>query len=48
MMADSAVRFVLDTINTGNLSLPNVSSGPSPYGVWGAMGTTDGGEPVTD
>lgn len=48
VMADSAVRFVLDTINTGNLSLPNVSSGPSPYGVWGAMGTTDGGEPVTD
>ncbi|MDA1040990.1 MAG: DUF1559 domain-containing protein [Planctomycetota bacterium] len=47
-MADGAVRFISETISTGDLSLPNVSSGPSPYGVWGAMGTTDGGEAVSE
>jgi prepilin-type N-terminal cleavage/methylation domain-containing protein/prepilin-type processing-associated H-X9-DG protein len=48
VMADGAVRFISETINTGDLSLPNVTSGPSPYGVWGAMGTTDGGEPLAE
>lgn len=46
-MGDGSVRFVNDTIDTGNTSLPAVTSGPSPYGVWGAMGTKDGGELVT-
>jgi prepilin-type N-terminal cleavage/methylation domain-containing protein/prepilin-type processing-associated H-X9-DG protein len=44
MFADGSVRFITDNINTGNLSLPQVSQGPSPYGVWGAMGSMDGGE----
>jgi prepilin-type N-terminal cleavage/methylation domain-containing protein len=44
VMADGAVRFIGESIDTGNLSLPNVTSGPSPYGVWGAMGTIAGGE----
>ena len=31
---DGSVRFISETIDTGNLALPPVSSGPSPYGVW--------------
>jgi prepilin-type processing-associated H-X9-DG protein len=53
-MCDGSVRFVSDTIDTGNLSLPEASGwsinryNPSPYGVWGAMGTVDGGEARTE
>jgi hypothetical protein len=45
-MGDASVRFVSETINCGNLSALPVSAGPSPYGVWGAMGSIDGGEAV--
>lgn len=48
LMCDGAVRFVTDNINTGNLSAPPVDSGRSPYGVWGAMGTINGNEAVSD
>jgi prepilin-type N-terminal cleavage/methylation domain-containing protein len=44
LMADGAVRFVSSTIDTGNVSAPPVLTGPSPYGVWGAMGSIAGGE----
>lgn len=44
VMADGAVRFVSDNIDTGNLALPDVRKGPSPYGVWGALGSIQGGE----
>jgi hypothetical protein len=47
-MADASVRFVNQTINTGNPTVPDWPpdnrSGPSPYGVWGAMGSKNGGE----
>jgi hypothetical protein len=51
-MADASVRFVNQTINTGNPTIPddgagwpnNNRSGISPYGVWGAMGSRTGGE----
>ncbi|MGO8744596.1 MAG: DUF1559 domain-containing protein [Thermoguttaceae bacterium] len=43
---DGSVHFISQTINTGNLGLPEVSSGASPYGVWGALGSINGGEPV--
>jgi len=49
-MADGSVRFISDTIDTGNLGVvaPSpTSSVPSPYGVWGALGTKAGGESVT-
>jgi prepilin-type processing-associated H-X9-DG protein len=49
-MCDGSIRFVSETINTGNLSAPVPQGatwgGPSPYGVWGAMGSRAGAEPV--
>ncbi|MDO5308808.1 MAG: DUF1559 domain-containing protein [Planctomycetia bacterium] len=43
-LLDGSVRFVSDTIDTGDLTAYQVVSGKSPYGVWGAMGTPTGGE----
>lgn len=51
LMADGAVRFVSNNIDTGNqaATLPAVTnSSPSPYGVWGSLGTRAGGEVVGD
>ncbi len=48
-MADGSVRFISETIDTGNLAIvaPSPTTpGPSPYGVWGALGTKSGGETV--
>jgi prepilin-type N-terminal cleavage/methylation domain-containing protein/prepilin-type processing-associated H-X9-DG protein len=47
-MADGSVRFVSETIDTGNLSASAVDTGTSPYGAWGAMGSKDGGEAVSN
>lgn len=44
VMADGSVRFISEVIDTGNLALSEVSSGPTPYGVWGAMGSKAGNE----
>jgi prepilin-type N-terminal cleavage/methylation domain-containing protein len=44
LMADGAVRFISDNIDTGNLGVASSLGSPSPYGVWGAMGTKAGGE----
>jgi prepilin-type N-terminal cleavage/methylation domain-containing protein/prepilin-type processing-associated H-X9-DG protein len=44
VFADGSVRFISDSINTGNSAAAPVRSGPSPYGVWGALGTPSGGE----
>ncbi len=41
---DGSVRFISDGIDTGNTAAPPVTTGPSPYGVWGAIGSIDGGE----
>ncbi|MEZ5940798.1 MAG: DUF1559 domain-containing protein [Planctomycetaceae bacterium] len=49
LMGDGAVRFISENIDAGD---PNATSpggtvgGPSPYGVWGALGTRNGTEPV--
>ncbi|WP_153556732.1 DUF1559 domain-containing protein [Roseimaritima sediminicola] len=42
---DGSVRFITDTIDSGDLTQTQPISGPSPYGTWGAMGTHNGGEP---
>jgi len=46
--ADGSIRFVNQNINTGNLSAPQATAGPSPYGVWGALGSIAGKETATD
>ena len=46
LMADGAVRMISDSIDTGNLGVQSPLTGPSPYGVWGALGTISGGELV--
>jgi prepilin-type N-terminal cleavage/methylation domain-containing protein/prepilin-type processing-associated H-X9-DG protein len=48
-MADGSVRFISETVDCGNLGAAypaRNSTGPSPYGVWGALGTKAGGETV--
>jgi prepilin-type N-terminal cleavage/methylation domain-containing protein len=39
LLTDGAVRFVSENINTGGLT-------PGNHGVWGALGTIAGGEPI--
>ncbi len=46
LMTDGAVRFISDNIDTGNTGVQAPASGPSPYGVWGAVGTIQSGEVV--
>jgi prepilin-type N-terminal cleavage/methylation domain-containing protein/prepilin-type processing-associated H-X9-DG protein len=43
-MADGSVHFLSEGIDSGNLSAVSVWSGRSPYGVWGALGSKNGGE----
>ena len=47
LFADGSVRFISNTIDTGNLGAYQPFNGPSVYGVWGALGSKDGGESVT-
>ena len=53
-LVDGSVRFVSETIDTGDLSQPSPGAEslganslrmPSPYGIWGALGSRTGGEP---
>lgn len=46
LFMDGSVKFVSDSINAGNPALPPVAGGISPYGVWGALGSIQGGESV--
>lgn len=48
LLADGAVKFVSENIDTGNLSSSPVTSGESPFGVWGALGSKNGEELVGD
>ena len=41
---DGSGRFISETINYGNTDSRQVESGPSLFGVWGALGTPNGGE----
>jgi hypothetical protein len=44
---DGSVHFISDSVNCGVTSSAPVTIGVSPYGVWGALGTREGGEAVT-
>ena len=44
LFVDGSVSFITNSIDTGNLNDPQVTSGRSPYGVWGAIGSINGGE----
>jgi hypothetical protein len=44
---DASVSFITETIDTGNTGAAPVNNGPSPYGVWGAIGSMAGGEVVS-
>jgi prepilin-type N-terminal cleavage/methylation domain-containing protein len=44
---DGSVHFVNESVNYGTTSSAPVTIGVSPYGVWGALGTREGGEAVT-
>ena len=46
LFGDGTVRFINNSIDTGDLSRQprNGPSGPSPYGVWAALGSVAGGE----
>ncbi|MEN6494372.1 MAG: DUF1559 domain-containing protein [Thermoguttaceae bacterium] len=46
-LADGSVRFISETIDTGNLGVTQPKDGPSRYGVWGALGSKAGGEAVS-
>lgn len=51
LLADGAVRFISDNIDTGDLTVAtplNNAGHPSPYGVWGALGTRAAGEVIGD
>lgn len=53
VMLDGSVRFITDNVDTGDadenggLDCKPVTSGKSPYGIWGAMGTVNGGESLS-
>lgn len=44
LLGDGTVRFISDSIDTGDLTRQPVTGGPSPYGVWGALGSINGSE----
>jgi hypothetical protein len=45
---DGSCAFISETIDTGTLTTPlDIKVSASPYGVWGALGTPQGGESVS-
>jgi prepilin-type N-terminal cleavage/methylation domain-containing protein len=44
LIADGSVRFLSENIDRGNISAAEVTTGASPYGIWGALGSRAGSE----
>lgn len=48
LMMDGSSRFISETVNAGNPAASCINvSGPSPFGVWGALGSRNGGDTAT-
>ncbi|MDO5565672.1 MAG: DUF1559 domain-containing protein, partial [Planctomycetia bacterium] len=50
LRADGSVFFVSETINTGDINYDDGNTDPfgvSPFGIWGALGSINGGESVS-
>ena len=48
LLADGSVRFVSNSIDAGDQTVAPAASGPSLYGVWGALGSKSGGDIVAE
>ena len=46
LLADGSARFISENIDTGDVSASEVTSGTSPYGIWGALGSKAGREVI--
>lgn len=46
-LCDGSVRFISDSIDTGNTTIAQPDSGFSNWGVWGALGSKNGGDQAT-
>ena len=46
LMGDGSVHFISENIDSGDSSAPDPTGGPSPYGIWGALGTKAGSETI--
>ena len=44
MFMDGSIQFISETVDAGLNTLPRLTSGASNFGVWGALGTRNGGE----
>ena len=44
LKCDASVIFVSDMVDTGDLTQPPPTDGPSPYGIWGETGSASGNE----
>ena len=44
LMADGAVRFITENVDTGDLGVPQPLNGKSRYGVWGSVGSKAGND----
>ncbi len=49
LLGDGAVRFISENIDTGNTTVASPQGNvPSPYGIWGGLGSVAGGETLGD
>jgi hypothetical protein len=48
LFGDGAVHFISDSIDSGNTAVQQPATGPSRYGVWGAMGSIGGEDIVSE
>ena len=47
VFVDGSVHFISQTVSVGNQSAASPHMGESPFGIWGSMGSINGGESIT-